>query len=144
MTEIANFSKILVAIDGSEYAKKAFEKSIYLAQKCNSKIDLIHVVDDSTYGGDSASAFELIEDLKEKGKNLLEQYKNQAMKNNIMTEALLEIGDPAQVIVDASNKNTYDLIMMGNRGVSTFKELLLGSVSLKVMDHARCPVMIVK
>lgn len=138
------FSKILVAIDGSEYAKKAFEKSIYLAQKCNSKIDLIHVVDDSTYGGDNATAFELIEELKEKGMKLLEQYKNQAIQNNIVIETLLEIGDPAQVIVDISNKNTYDLIMMGNRGMSTFKELLLGSVSLKVMDHARCPVMIVK
>ena len=82
--------------------------------------------------------------LKEKGMKLLEQYKNQAIQNNIVIETLLEIGDPAQVIVDISNKNTYDLIMMGNRGMSTFKELLLGSVSLKVMDHARCPVMIVK
>lgn len=144
MAGTANFSKVLVAVDGSKYAKKAFEKSIYLAQKCNSKIDLIHVVDDSTYGGDSATAFELIEDLKEKGANLLKQCKNQAMKNNIVIKTLLEIGDPAQVIVDVSNKNTYDLIMMGNRGMSTFKELLLGSVSLKVMDHARCPVMIVK
>ena len=53
------FSKILVAVDGSKYAKKAFDKSIYLAQKCDSKIDLIHVVDDSAYGGDNATAFEL-------------------------------------------------------------------------------------
>jgi nucleotide-binding universal stress UspA family protein len=144
MTGTANFSKILVAVDGSKYAKKAFDKSMYLAQKCDSKIDLIHVVDDSTHGGDNATAFELIEEIKEKGSKLLERCKNQAIKNNIVTKTLLEIGDPAQVIVDISNKNTYDLIIMGSRGMSTFKELLLGSVSLKVMDHARCPVMIVK
>lgn len=138
------FSRILVAVDGSESAKKAFEKSIYLAQKCNSKLDVIHVVLDSTYGGDSATTFELIEELKEKGMKLLEQCKSQAIKNNVLVETLLELGDHAQVIIDVANKNNYDLIIMGSRGMSAFKELLLGSVSFKVMHHARCPVMVVR
>ena len=38
----------------------------------------------------------------------------------------------------------YDLIIMGSRGLGAFKELLLGSVSFKVMHHAKCPVMIVR
>lgn len=138
------FAKILVAVDGSESAKKAFEKSIYLAEKCNSKLDVIHVVLDSTYGGDSATTFELIEDLKENGMKLLEQCKSQAIKNNVIVETLLELGDHAQVIIDVANKNNYDLIIMGSRGLGAFKELLLGSVSFKVMHHARCPVMIVR
>ncbi|MCI4432936.1 MAG: universal stress protein [Nitrosopumilus sp.] len=37
-------TKILAAIDESESAKKTFEESIYLAQKCNSKLDVAHVV----------------------------------------------------------------------------------------------------
>ena len=131
-------------MDGSESAKKAFEKSIYLAQKCNSKLDVIHVVLDSTYGGDSATTFELIEELKEKGMKLLERCKSQAIKNNVPVETLLELGDHAQVIIDIANKNNYDLIIMGSRGMSAFKELLLGSVSFKVMHHARCPVMVVR
>lgn len=138
------FPRILVAVDGSESAKKAFAKSIYLAQKCNSKLDVIHVVLDSTYGGDSAITFELIEELKEKGMKLLEQCKSQAIKNNVQVETLLELGDHAQVIIDVANKNNYDLIIMGSRGMSAFKELLLGSVSFKVMHHARCPVMVVR
>ena len=138
------FQRILVAVDGSESAKKAFEKSIYLAQKCNSKLDVIHVVLDSTYGGDSATTFELIEELKEKGMKLLEQCRNQAIKNNVPVETLLELGDHAQVIIDIANKNNYDLIIMGSRGMSAFKELLLGSVSFKVTHHARCPVMVVR
>jgi len=36
------------------------------------------------------------------------------------------------------------LIIMGSRGLSPFKELLLGSVSFKVIHHARCPVMVVR
>lgn len=138
------FSRILVAVDGSESAKKAFEKSIYLAQKCNSKLDVIHVVLDSTYGGDSATTFELIEELKERGMQLLEQCKSQAIKNSVLVETFLELGDHAQTIIDIANKNNYDLIIMGSRGMSAFKELLLGSVSFKVMHHARCPVMVVR
>jgi len=131
-------------VDGSKSAKKAFEKSIYLAQKCDSKLDVVHVVLDSKYGGDSATTFELIEDLKERGMKLLEQCKSQAIKNNVQVETLLEVGDYSQVIIDIANKNKYDLIIMGSRGMSVFKELLLGSVSFKVMHHARCPVMIVR
>jgi len=118
--------------------------AIYLAQKCNSKLDVIHVVLDSTYSGDSATTFELIEELKENGMKLLEQCKSQAIKNNVIVETLLKLGDHAQVIIDVANKNNYDLIIMGNRGLGAFKELLLGSVSFKVMHHARCPVMIVR
>ena len=138
------FSRILVAVDGSESAKRALEEAIFLAQKCNSKLDIIHVIDDSSYGGDSANTFELLEGLKSRGRRLLERCQSQAATNNVQTETLLKLGDPAQVIIEIANKNDYDLIMMGSRGLSAFKELLLGSVSFKVMHHARCPVMVVR
>jgi len=138
------FSRILVAVDGSESARRAFERSVYLAQRCNSRLEIIHVVLDSTYGGDSAATFQLIEELKEKGKRILEQCKSEAMRNNVRAETLLELGDHAQVIIDTANKSGYDLIVMGSRGLSPFKELLLGSVSFKVMHHAKCPVMVVR
>ena len=138
------FSKLLVAVDGSEYAKRAFTKSVYLAKQCNSRLDIIHVVLGSIYGGDSAATFLLIEELKEKGRKLLEDYKTQANRDGVQPETLLEVGDHAQVIIDTANKEGYDLIIMGSRGLSLFKDLLLGSVSFKVMHHARCPVMVVR
>jgi nucleotide-binding universal stress UspA family protein len=138
------FSRILVAVDGSESARRAFERSVYLAQRCTSRLDIIHVVLDSTYGGDSAATFQLIEDLKERGRKLLEQYRSEAARSNIRAETLLELGDHAQVIIDTANKSDYDLIIMGSRGLGPFKELLLGSVSFKVMHHAKCPVMVVR
>lgn len=138
------FPRILVAVDGSESAKKAFEKSVSLAQICNSELDVIHVVVDSIYGGDSATTFDLIEELKERGRQLLEQCKSEAIRSNVKVRTLLQLGDHAQVIIDTANRNDYDLIIMGSRGLSPFKELLVGSVSLKVMHHARCPVMVVR
>jgi nucleotide-binding universal stress UspA family protein len=144
MSNNALFPRILVAVDGSESAKNALEKSIYLAQRCNSSLDIIHVVLDSTFGGDSATAFDLIDELKENGKKLLEQCKNKAESNNVQAETLLKLGDYAQVIIDTASENNYDLIVMGSRGLSVFKELLLGSVSFRVMHHAKCPVMVVR
>lgn len=137
------FSSLLVAVDGSESAKKAFEKSIYLAQKCNSKIDLVHVVQ-CELGGDSANTFEIIEDLTNKAKKMLEEYKNQAAKNNISIQIMVTQGDPAKVIIELAKAKSYDLIIMGTRGRTAFQELLIGSVSQKVMHHASCPVMVVR
>ena len=137
------FSRILVAIDGSESAKKAFEKSIYLAQKCNSKLDLVHVVP-CELGGDSATTFELIDELKTKAEKMLEECKIQATKSGVPIEIMVTQGDPSQVIIEIAKTKRYDLIIMGTRGKSAFQELLIGSVSQKVMHHASCPVMVVR
>ncbi len=137
------FSKILVAVDGSKSAKKAFARSIYLARKCNSKLDVVHVVP-CELGGDSATTFELVEGLKNVAKEILEQCEREATKINVPIRTLFKLGDPARIIIELAKSNNYDLIILGSRGRSTFKELLLGSVSLKVTHHATCPVMVVR
>lgn len=137
------FSRILVATDGSESAKKAFEKSIYLAQKCNSKIEVVHVVT-CELGGDSATIYDLLDEAKVTARKMLEEYKIEAAKNDIPIEIMITQGDAAKIIIELSKKNKYDLIIMGTRGRTAFQELLLGSVSLKVMHHAICPVMVVR
>ncbi len=137
------FTRILAAIDGSESAKKAFEESIYLAQKCNSKLDVVHVVS-CELGGDSATTFELIDDLKTKAEKMLDEYKTLAAKNNVSVEIMIIQGDPARVIIELAKTKRHDLIIMGTRGKSAFQELLIGSVSQKVIHHASCPVMVIR
>ena len=137
------FSKILVAIDGSESAKKAFAKSLFLAAHCNAKLNLIHVTS-CELGGDSATTFELIEQLQAKAKIILEDYKKDAIRNNIPIKVMLRQDDPAQTIIEIANSGNYDLIITGSRGMSAFKELLLGSVTLKIIHHVHCPVMVVR
>lgn len=106
-------------------------------------LDVVHVVQ-CELGGDSATTFEIIDELKRKARKILEECKNDATKNRLQIKTIIKIGDPAKIITEIANSKNYDLIIMGNRGMSAFKELLLGSVSLKVMHHARCPVMIVR
>ncbi|MBM2853006.1 MAG: nhaX 2 [Candidatus Nitrosotenuis sp.] len=121
----------------------AFERAIFLSEKCGSRLDVVHVVQ-CEIGGDSAVTFEQIEELEGNAKEILERYKMEAVKQKVPIKVFFEIGDPAKIITEIVNKKEYDLIIMGSRGMSTFKELLLGSVSLKVMHHAKCPVMIVR
>lgn len=137
------FSNILVAVDGSESSKRAFEKSLYLSQKCDCTLHVIHVAA-CDLGGDSSIVFDLLDEIKTKAANMLEDYKNEAIKNGIPIDVLIHQGDPAQVIIELSKKHKYDLIIMGTRGRTAFQELLLGSVSLKVIHHAPCPVMVVQ
>jgi nucleotide-binding universal stress UspA family protein len=138
------FSRILVAVDGSESSKKAFVKSVFLAQKCDSKLYVVNVVLDWEYGGDSAATFELIDELRAKGTALLEQCRKQVLQSNVQVETMLEQGDYAHEIIEVAKRKDCELIIMGSRGMSPIKELMLGSVSLKVMHHASCPVMIVR
>lgn len=134
---------MLIAVDGSESAEKAFMNGIYLAQKCNSNLDVVHVIH-CEMGGDSVNTFEIIEDLKGKARKMLEEYEKQAAKNNVPILITMVQGDPAKVIIEIAKEKSYDLIIMGTRGKSSFQELLIGSVSQKVIHHASCPVMIVR
>jgi nucleotide-binding universal stress UspA family protein len=138
------YSRISVAVDGSNHALKAFEKALEMAEHFNSSLDIIHVIDDSAYGTDSAEAFESVEKLKARGQKLVDDYKGRALEKNLKVRGLVEVGDPSQTIIETAEQNNSDLIIIGSRGLGLFKELLLGSVSHKVALHSKCPVMMVR
>lgn len=56
----------------------------------------------------------------------------------------VQVGEPAEEIVDFARYEAVDMIVMGNRGLSPIKEILMGSVSNRVLHLAPCPVLIVK
>ncbi|MBM2818582.1 MAG: universal stress protein A-like protein isoform [Nitrosarchaeum sp.] len=74
----------------------------------------------------------------------MEEYKKVALEKNIHPEFILEIGNPANMITEVVNSKDYDLVVLGTRGMSPVKELFLGSVSMKVIHHAKCPVLVVR
>ncbi|MDQ0495269.1 universal stress protein [Paenibacillus brasilensis] len=53
-------------------------------------------------------------------------------------------GDPASVICESANQEKVDLIIIGTRGKGLVSEMILGSVSHHVIQHAPCPVLTVK
>ncbi|MEN2768947.1 universal stress protein [Ornithinibacillus xuwenensis] len=137
------FKKILYAADGSEHSIRAGEKAFELARlSMNTKVDIIYVVDPkhskdeilNNWGKDAA-------DIR---KEKLELIVQKAKQSDVDFEVIFLNGDPGPTIVNYANKNDYDVIVIGSRGLNAFQEMVLGSVSHKVAKRATSPVLIVK
>ena len=152
----AKFSKILVAIDGSEHSMKAAEYAIYLARDNNAQLIALTVLD-ITKIGYAASAFiaspmhgldeleqkrkEAHEWLDKVGKLTSSQKANDAIHFKSQIEESMSV---AGTIVDFAENQNIDLIVVGSRGRSGFTKLLLGSVASRVVTYASCPVLVIK
>jgi nucleotide-binding universal stress UspA family protein len=79
-------------------------------------------------------------------KKLLESAKVRAAKKGIQLTGKMIVGEPGQDIAQFANnvKNKIDLVVMGNRGRSSAKEIFLGSTSNHVLHKSKKPVLIVK
>jgi len=152
--------KILVAIDGSEQAERALLWGLELAERFNSKVLLVSVAEpvvvplapSVTMNPMQAAVIppDAIDshkrELKARHMQVLSDSCERAKMNkpNVYVEIRLEVGSPANKIIEAAREGNFDIIVMGNRGLGGIKQLLLGSVSKKVADEAHCPVLIVK
>ncbi|MEB3103717.1 universal stress protein [Ferviditalea candida] len=143
------YSRILVAYDGSELSDKALDLALKLAEQ-DSRIEVhaVTVWDDryvQTFGYyDIVSVEELAESRQRSTEELFGKIKGKldAVPNKTATIALE--GNPAKMLAEYAKDNDCDLIVMGSRGLSSMKELFLGSVSHNVVQQAHCPVLIAK
>lgn len=152
------FSKILVAIDGSEPSMDAADYAILMAGRYNSDLVALHVLPeriryeyedriDSDVPYTTTTSREIVElprqGLEEKAFNKI---KEKCKENNVKvnTEVINNTRSVAAEVVDYAESNNIDLIVIGTRGRSGFKKLLLGSVASGVITYAHCPVMVVK
>ncbi len=143
------FEKILVPLDGSEHSKHALEKAIQIARKFEGRITLIHaytahMVSLPKEYVHAETSPEIVEVSRDFGANILEDAKADLETVGVQVESLLIIGQPVETIIEASRNGKFDLIVIGARGLSPIKEMLLGSVSHGVTSQAECPVLVVK
>ena len=138
------FEKILVPLDGSEHSLNALEKALQIAKKFDGKITLINVYSVSSFRMTPSQVFAYVVELRKSGESILEEGKKIAWAEGIQVETLLKEGHIVEEILQKAREGNFDLIVMGARGISKMKEILLGSVSHGVTTHAPCPVLIVK
>jgi nucleotide-binding universal stress UspA family protein len=151
------FTKILVAIDGSEQSMKAAEYAIAMAKEDNNNSQLIalHVLFSQTGYAYSTNLFGLVtpssinkflEDAKHEAQQWFDKIKEKISENEIQlkTEVVVSPTSVVAAIVDYAEHENVDLIVIGSRGRSGFKKLLLGSTASGVVTYATCPVFIVK
>jgi nucleotide-binding universal stress UspA family protein len=145
---VKKFSKILVAVDGSQASMDAADQAIEMARKYNSELIALHVIlSDTTIFGTNPP--QRIDEIKQQAQQYLDIIKqklpNQHDNNKIqMRTELISSATAVAGIVGFAEKENVDLIVIGTRGRSGFKRLLLGSVASGVVNYAHCPVMVVK
>jgi nucleotide-binding universal stress UspA family protein len=140
-------SKILVPVDGSDNSFRALEQAIFLATKIQeAQITAVYIIEDlpSLYIYSPKTIEKLHSDYKSEYVKILERCKEMANKSRININTVLLEGDPASKIIGYSEMEKFDLIIIGSRGMGKFKEMIIGSVSNKVLHHAKSSVMLVR
>jgi nucleotide-binding universal stress UspA family protein len=139
------FNHILLGVDGSEHALHAAKTASDLARSMKSNIFRIVVAYDPIppYLGEPNMQTTISARMKEAEKILQKAVEEVGeIPGEIHTE-ILE-GPPAEAILEVANTRKSDLIVMGSRGLGRLTGVLLGSQSQKVVQHASCPVLIVR
>ena len=138
------FEKILVPLDGSECSMRALENVIQIAKKFNGKITLIHVYSVSACKHASIYFDKCIQSIRKVGADILADGEKRVKAEGVQVKTLLKEGHIVEEILKAAREGNFNLIVMGARGMSRIKEILMGSVSDGVTRHAPCPVLLVK
>ena len=140
---ISVIKNILVPVDGSETSDKAVAEAIKLAEICGAKINFLYVANINQVAINAALTHAIMDAVRKAGRTILERAKN-SVPSDIAHEEILETGAPAAVILEYEENLAADLIVMGSRGLSFVKGVLLGSVSQYIIERANCPVLVVK
>ena len=136
---------------------KALEEAAQIAKLSSGKITLIHAYSvqpmmmpepsASGYPGRSISGAEvsrISEAAQKSGNKILQDGEQRISVTGVQVEKMLVEGHTVQEIVRAANEGNFDLIVIGARGISHFREMFLGSVTDGVIHHAHCAVLVIK
>lgn len=147
--------RILVAVDGSKPSIDASVQAIDIAKKLGAELIALYVISPDTryhYLEDTLSpklpsAFkEVLMLAMQRGEKHVNNVRRMAKQKNIKvkTDVIVGISSVVKEILEYAEKNKIDMIVIGSRGLSGFKKMLLGSVASGVVTYAHCPVLVAK
>ena len=138
------YAHILVAADGSENAFRAATEAAKIALlSSESRVTIVYVSDFEKSKTDvlhATSAESLYMERRKKIAGVEAIFRDAGIT---FTVEMLR-GAPGPEIVKYANNNAVDLVVIGSRGLNSLQEMVLGSVSHKVMKRVNCPALIVK
>ena len=140
---------ILVAIDGSDSATRALDEALKVLATDGLHIHLLTVAEvihmNEVLFNDTSTGMHQIEDEhKAACQKFLEPAKRKLTEAGISHDAHIEIGQPAQTIVELAGKFHCGLIVVGTRGNGAIRSIVVGSVANKVVHLSKVPVLLVK
>lgn len=137
------YKKILVAVDGSDNSKRAAMHAAHIAAVSGeTKVDILYILeyDPRTYIDHDIER----DDLHSNRQKQLAPIEAIFEQQNVAHTLFIKHGEPGPTIVNFANEGAYDLVVVGSRGLNSFQEMVLGSVSHKVAKRVVAPVLIVK
>ncbi|WP_340098209.1 universal stress protein [Salinibaculum salinum] len=137
------YERILLPTDGSEHTKRATEHAIDIAQTRGATLHVFSVVDDRAFLVlDDDRVDEVRSELEENALDAIAEAVEAADRDGIETVSDVDVGNPANCIVDYAADNDIDLVVMGTSG-NEYEENVVGSVSKRVVDISPVPVLTV-
>jgi nucleotide-binding universal stress UspA family protein len=146
-----SISKILVAVDGSDPSFNASTYAIDFAKRNGAELIVLYIVSPVPYSQfeyaniGRMKEIESIE-MEKAQREVVDKVKQKATENNVSvkTEVIIKYTSVVKEIVEYAEDNKVDMIVIGSRGVTGLKKILLGSVANGVVTYSHCPVLVVK
>jgi nucleotide-binding universal stress UspA family protein len=144
---MAAFQKIVVPIDFSEHSARALEMAIDIAKQFHGSIHLVHSYPInpillSPYGVSIPPDLE--RGFRESTDMQLREWAERVRKAGVAVEIFTSADAASEAIVRHADEIHADLIVMGTRGLTGLKHVVLGSVAERTLRHAPCPVLTLK
>jgi len=145
------FGKVIVCFDGSNDSIKAIKLAGSFASNYQSEVTIVHVYSSPAVGFSAASGipipdYKALEDAKkETAKSVLAKGVRAASDEGFKAKGeLIEAPSVVEAMVEFATTEKADLIIVGTRGMTGFKKLILGSVSSGLVNHAPCNVLVAR
>lgn len=141
MLKRKTLTKILVAVDASEYSSKAFQYACMLAQNTGNHLQILNVIEEYVNVG-----YSILKQLQKSSKEILQKYEDKAKSLGVKSVSTIQSrGNPALEILKVANNENVDTVVVGSRGLySSPKDFVLGSTSYKLAHYSKSTVIIVK
>jgi nucleotide-binding universal stress UspA family protein len=138
--------RILVAVDGSDPARRATARAADLASRLGYGLTIVHVLPPPPIFSEPAvlpDMAELERRVYEKGRAVLDEAAAQAARTGLQVDTKLLSGPPGEVIAEASQAEDVDFVVVGSRGRTLVGSMLLGGTSHRLIHVCKKPILVV-
>lgn len=146
--------RILVPVDGSVNSTRAAEAAVRLAKDYNAQLIFLNVIPapkltfgaGSVLGTPTLALDKYYEYAEAQARALVDKMIEIAKDNSVSAagEIVKSSESTVQSIIDQEKDQKVDLIVIGTRGLGSFKKMIIGSVSSGVVTYSQCPVLVVR